>query len=232
MIVVECDGRWYGLTRDSFTGCGAPIDLRSIILHSPVAFEINGMKYSGVATMVDPGNLRVSVRCIDHAAISGESTWTFQGDDLDCAWKVEPPPRRRTEPAITVPPEPDGRCQWTHQYGSGAALQCVRPRGHLHGCEYQATTSFKVQSLVFTGDVEAAKAHGAAAYVDLAATMEQVRMLAHAAWVRSLPVWQPDETCGDYAARAGILPPKPGRREQWEDSVWLAAAERMAIEGT
>jgi hypothetical protein len=131
-----------------------------------------------------------------------------------------PAPRRRTEPAITV------------------TLGRIDPDAWLSAIICEASPEF-IPSRTFTvsaieafspSEVEQCKQHGAAAYESMAADIAQVRELARAAWVRSLPVWQPDETCGDYARRAGILPPKPGRREQWEDSVWLAAAERMAME--
>jgi hypothetical protein len=146
-------------------------------------------------------------------------------------------PRRRTEPAITVPPTPEMPQRTVDTGWSSYIVPTTLGHRLFRIEETPAQVAYREQrEAMMLGGVwsfnEAydAKAHGAAAYADIAATMEQVRMLAHAAWVRSLPVWQPDETCGDYAARAGILPPKPGKREQWEDSVWLAAAERMAME--
>lgn len=149
-------------------------------------------------------------------------------------------PRRRTEPAITVPPAGHLDITFTPTCESANVYQVYRswhgtnvPCTHYvatDGCCEECGEPVVMQLRFRRDEVEQCKLHGAGAYESMAADISQVRELARAAWVRSLPVWQPDETCGDYARRAGILPPKPGRREQWEDSVWLAAAERMAME--
>jgi hypothetical protein len=80
------------------------------------------------------------------------------------------------------------------------------------------------------GEVERCKAHGSAAYEAMAADAEQVRILARAAWIRTLPPYLHGESIGDYAAKAGILPPKPGKRDEWEDSVVQAVCERLMLE--
>jgi hypothetical protein len=86
-------------------------------------------------------------------------------------------------------------------------------------------------SAAFTpAEVEAAKAHGSRLYQEKSADIEQVRRLARAMWIRTLPLYAAGETIGDYAARAGILPPKPGKRERWADDVLDAACERIALE--
>lgn len=79
-------------------------------------------------------------------------------------------------------------------------------------------------------DAERAKRFGSAGYEAMAQDVDQVKTLARAAWVRSLPLHVEGETISDYAARAGILPPKPGKREQWADAVLEAACERLALE--
>jgi hypothetical protein len=169
-------------------------------------------------------------------------------------------PRRRTEPAITVPPTRapsaygfDMACVgdrirfWLDDGTmSSEVIECFkgdvaltrsldsRRAARVHRSLFDAQSVYLLGTAPVEAfapsEVEQCKLHGAGAYESMAADIAQVRELARAAWVRSLPVWQPDETCGDYAHRAGILPPKPGKREQWEDSVWLAAAERMAME--
>lgn len=72
--------------------------------------------------------------------------------------------------------------------------------------------------------------HGVAGYAELVASVEQVRILARAAWVRSLPLIEDGMSWGDYARTCGMLPPKPGKRAEWTDAVCQAACERLALE--
>lgn len=160
-------------------------------------------------------------------------------------------PRRRTEPAITVPPawevgarvnyygdpkwlgtvvgmddEGDPQVKWDRDPTVIIGYYADMLTEHIEG----RTFTVSAIEAFSPAEVEQCKQHGAAAYESMAADIAQVRELARAAWVRSLPTLLPYEALSDYAARANILPPKPGKREQWEDSVRLAAAERMAME--
>lgn len=170
-----------------------------------------------VKQVIEPHHLAVSLD-------GGLFTMVWPAEDFEPVPPIEvtfgcaddPEPHQKFAPLLTITSTANANAWCPHSFmyvDSRTCTNCSATLMAFHSWE-----------------VEAAKAHGSAAYESMAADVAQVKALARAMWIRTLPLHEHGQTLGDWARVANILPPKPGKREQWADAVLAAACDRLALE--
>lgn len=142
----------------------------------------------------------LTVRITDNGGIHAVAP---AGQLHQCSLGAMEPVSTKAEPPLTVTAE---RYCPPEQVIALVGEECVHC-GHEYGLHYENCITRYHDQLT---------AYGSEQFERLASDLEQVRVLARANWIASLPMVEPGENEADYAARVRMKPPpKNGRRGLW-----------------